>query len=416
MKTFLTYLFFLLFTISLFAQKILKNELKSYRNPAELVTLSSEIPFNKAIDVLSRISEKELGKKIVLNANIKAPIGLKINNMYFLKALDIIVKFHNLKYTEKKDVIVVEERNEPYKKLSPKIYAPISEREVKISAIFFEANITKMKERGLNWDWLLSSSGLKIGGKFNSFIPGQQNSSSGTSGNTKQQSLDFNLNSQTVFNIGKIAGNASAVFKFFEDENLGTVIAKPSITVRDRTKGRIQIGSDISIKQRDFSGNLIDKFFSTGTIINVTPYIYTQDGINYILLKLNVEKSSIGVMSVLTTEIKKTQAQTEVLMLNGEETVIGGLYVNEVTSTRRGIPILKDLPWWVFGIRYLTGYTQKQVVKKEIVISIRVNILPTLKSRMKLEDKENLIRKRILEDQKDVNRLMKNHTFNKGNN
>jgi general secretion pathway protein D len=69
------------------------------------------------------------------------------------------------------------------------------------------------------------------------------------------------------------SGTVEGVFKFFESENLGEVIARPKVSVRDKMKGRIQIGSDISIKQRDFAGNVIDVFYSTGTIIEVTPFI-----------------------------------------------------------------------------------------------------------------------------------------------
>ena len=67
-----------------------------------------------------------------------------------------------------------------------------------------------------------------------------------------------------------------------------------------------------------------------------------------------VERNSF-ILNDETTEIKKTNASTQVLMLNGEETILGGLFVNEEVITRNGIPFLKDLPWWVFGIRYLTG-------------------------------------------------------------
>ncbi len=146
--------------------------------------------------------------------------------------------------------------------------------------------------------------------------------------------------------MGDWVGNATAMFRFFESQNLGEIIASPTITVRDRQKGRIQIGSDFSIKQRDFSGNVIDKFYSAGSIINVVPYVYSKKGIDYILLKLEAERSSFF-PSELTTEVKKTSASSDVLLLDGEETVIGGLYINEETIARTGIPFLKDLPWWV---------------------------------------------------------------------
>ena len=60
--------------------------------------------------------------------------------------------------------------------------------------------------------------------------------------------------------MGDWDGTATALFKFFESEELGEIIASPSIKVRDKNKGRIQIGSDISIKQKDFAGNVNDVF------------------------------------------------------------------------------------------------------------------------------------------------------------
>ena len=94
-----------------------------------------------------------------------------------------------------------------------------------------------------------------------------------------------------------------------------------------------------------------------------------------------VERSSF-ILNDETTEIKKTNASTQVLMLNGEETILGGLFVNEEVITRNGIPFLKDLPWWVFGIRYLTGSDQTVTRKKELVILLNTELLPTLKERL----------------------------------
>src|SRR5690606_17010861 len=140
-------------------------------------------------------------------------------------------------------------------------------------------------------------------------------------------------------------GQATAMFRFFENEGLGEIIASPNITVRDKKLGRIQVGSDFSVRTRDFAGNTVEKFFPTGTIIEVTPHVYRENGIDYILLNIMVERSSF-LLNEETTEIKKTNASTQVLVLNGEETILGGLFVNEETITRNGIPFLKDLPWW----------------------------------------------------------------------
>ena len=44
-----------------------------------------------------------------------------------------------------------------------------------------------------------------------------------------------------------------------------------------RNKGRIQVGSDFSVRTRDFAGNTVEKFFPTGTIIEVTPHVYKEN-------------------------------------------------------------------------------------------------------------------------------------------
>jgi general secretion pathway protein D len=104
-------------------------------------------------------------------------------------------------------------------------------------------------------------------------------------------------------------------------------------------------------------------------------------------------------------EIKKSEAQTSILMLDGEETVLGGLYINEDTKRREGIPFLKDLPWWIFGLRYLFGYETNNLIKKELLIVIRADLVPSLEERLatsknKLNQKHVLYKKRLENNQR----------------
>lgn len=402
MKRIIICLIVLAFAMPVYSQKDVEKELSGYNNPDELVTLSEDVPFSKAIEILSRVSVKTTGKTIVSTVSNTKPIGVEIVKQPYKKALTIIVQFANLTYEEKQDAIVIRGKNEEKVEEKPdNIYAPVDSREVKISAVFFEANISEMKSRGINWQFLLSQKNLSLGAQSQTFSSSQNNGSSGdgtdgtgTSGGSVKAN-DFNLNGiASNFGIGNFTGAATAMFRFFESENLGEIIASPNVTVRSGQKGRIQIGSDFSIKTRDFSGNIIDKFYPTGTIIEVTPYIYREDNIDYVLLNLNVERSS-ATPSEISTEIRKTSASTQVLMLNGEETVIGGLFINDVTTDRAGIPILKDLPWWVLGIRYLTGSDQKIVQKKEAVILIKTELMPSLKERLTMPRGGNKIQQDV---------------------
>lgn len=377
MKTIITILLIIFgLSVQSYSQQYLENEFKGYTNPDELVTMSASLPFNQAIDLLSKVSEKYTGKNIVTTVNSTDPIGIEINNMPYDKALVVVVQYNGLMYEEKENVIVVKRKDEVEKKdKTPDNYAAVDVREVKISAVFFELDVDKSRERGIDWKFLLSGDGANVGSEFNT------GAAPTTTSTTGAQQNNFTISGDGNFELGNFFGEATAVFKFLETENLGDIIASPNIVVREGQLGRIQVGSDFSVKQRDFAGNVVEKFFPTGTIIEVTPYVYTEDGIDYTLLKLNVERSTFSANET-TTEIKKTSASTQIVMLDGEETILGGLFVNEQTTSRTGIPFLKDLPWWVFGIRYLTGYNKYVDSKKELVILIKADLVPSLKDRL----------------------------------
>jgi type II secretory pathway component HofQ len=408
MKKFLIFLVLTVFlSFNSFAQKDLEKEMSQYNSPDEVVTLSQSISYDAAIEILAKISLKVTGRNIVSTIQSSELIGLELTNINYMKALKILTQYRGLIIEEKPDVVIVKRPNEPVvvkepEPLAKDIYAPIDSREVKISAIFFEADNTALRDRGINWQALLSDPTNGFGVDLKTF---------GQTTSADQTPTDFLVSGSTKLNLGDFKGNLLGTFRFFESENLGEIIANPSITVRTGELGKIQIGSDFSIKQRDFAGNVTDQFFSTGSIIDVTPHVYNEDGIDYVVLRLAVERST-AFPSELSTEIRKTKANSQLLMLNGEETVIGGLYVTDETYVRTGIPILKDLPWWVFGIRYLAGADQKKITKKEIIIVIKTELLPTLKDRMKIMADKNQFKEK-LDEHRSVNDTIQEQSPNK---
>jgi type IV pilus assembly protein PilQ len=114
--------------------------------------------------------------------------------------------------------------------------------------------------------------------------------------------------------------------------------------------------------------------------------------VDFVLLELRCERSS-SQTGESGLEILKTQAETEVILLDGEETIIGGLYSNSIGTEREGIPFLKDLPWWFFGLRYVFGYEAKTYSKKELLILLKADLLPTLSNRFeaRFQRKNNLL-------------------------
>ncbi|MCH8032982.1 MAG: type II and III secretion system protein [Bacteroidetes bacterium] len=401
MKAIVTYIILSLFLVlQIFPQNYWERRFKDYTNPDELVTMSESLPFNQAVELLSKVSESITGKRIVSTIEKTDPIGVEIVNMPYDKALLIIVQYANLIFDEKQDIIVIKSKKVDEQR-SVDTYASVDSREVKISAVFFEMDVQKSKKIGIDWNILLSGESIDLAGLLRSESSSETGEEGGGGSTQSGLQSEFNLGIASDFSIGSFFGQATALFRFFEDEGLGEIISSPSIIVRDKSKGSIQVGSDFSVRTRDFAGNTVEKFFPTGTIIEVTPYIHNEEGLDYILLDILVERSSFS-QNETTTEIRKTNATTQVIMLDGEETVIGGLFVNEEVKVRNGIPFLKDLPWWVFGIRYLTGSDETIIRKKELIILLKAELVPTLKERFAHPNTKNVIKTQIERDRERI--------------
>jgi type IV pilus assembly protein PilQ len=81
------------------------------------------------------------------------------------------------------------------------------------------------------------------------------------------------------------------------------------------------------------------------------------------------------------------------------------MYSNEEITTRQGVPLLKDLPWWVFGLRYIFGYDSRKTVKRELIVLLKAEILPSLEDRaIKPQTVKNIIKESTQEMEKDLKR------------
>lgn len=342
---------------------------RAYIAPEEIVSMSRTMPFNQALQIFNDISKKFLGKVIIDPESRTNPIGVDIDKMHWLDAFELILRVNKLWYEEYADyikIVPLAEVTGPPAPTAPteeeKAKIQFETREVMISAVFFEADAAKLRQYGFSWDFFRGK-GVNVGVTM-------------SAGEGKTGLFTVDVNPDLDF------GSLVAVFKALESQQIGEVVANPRITVRSGEQGQIQVGSDISVTVRDFAGNAITQFYSTGSIIRVKPEVIKFDTVYFISLELNIERSNVaGVAPQIT--INKSSAQTKILLLDGEETVIGGLYINEERATREGVPILKDLPWWFFGLRYLFGFDVKTITKKELIILLKAEILPTLAERLK---------------------------------
>ncbi len=161
--------------------------------------------------------------------------------------------------------------------------------------------------------------------------------------------------------------NFSAAVSAIVKEGKGKIIAHPEITTVENKEARIQMGKKIPIKQFDQSGNVTTVFEEIGTILKVTAHI-TAD--NQILMHLIPERSSLepdagGII------INTNNAETHVVVNNGQTAVIGGLTTHDEVESEAGVPILKDIP--IIG--NLFKYKNKTIESRDLVIFVTPTIV-----------------------------------------
>lgn len=346
---------------------------REYTNPEELVVLSQDVAFNDAITILEELSIEFRDKIFVNQTEYEGPIGINIPQMHWEDALSRIAEYNNMYVTEYSKYYEIQNiplepgqtADDETEEEEPEVQVDFSSREIKISATFFQGDRNMIRQMGIDWS-VVNNGEVRVA--TNSAV------------DVQREIFEVEANWSEIFSTGMM--DITTLFRAFEETGNGEILSSPSIKVMDGRTGNIQVGQDFSIKQRDFAGNITDEFFSTGTILNVTPRIYySEEGTPFIYMTVETERSTAEPDPV-STIVNKQEAMTEVLMLSGESTVLAGLYETEVSSTRRGVPILKDLPGWFLGLRYLFGYNSTEQRVQELVVLLKVELVPTLEERL----------------------------------
>jgi type IV pilus assembly protein PilQ len=375
---------------------------REYTNPDEIVTFNKSTTYNEAIEIINTFAQEYENKFIVDNSGYSGTIGVNLPAMHWKDALQYIMRFNDLEVTENDDfyeiTVAAPETNRTVASTQSggntstggggqEQAATTQTREIRINATFFEGNKRALQEIGIDWSTLTSD----VPASLSDFV-GSEGSESLPANNFNDQFVSVNSYnaasvSQNAFNalvnFGEFGPGISvqALFSAFEADNLGKVLATPSIKVVDGEEGNIQVGQDFSIKQRDIAGNVTDNFISTGTILNVTPEIITYGDTSFIYLNLEVERSTVQ-PDVVSTIVNKQEATTSAILLDGEATYVAGLYRTEESAVRRGVPILKDLPGWFFGLRYLFGYNSNDYSESELIIILQAELIQPVSERL----------------------------------
>ncbi len=226
-------------------------------------------------------------------------------------------------------------------------------RQIKISAQILEISSKDVNELGIDWS---------VAGQYSPNADRSISEELTQSGNRVTDGLiEYNV---TALQRG---WDLKATVAAIVSSGKGKIIAHPEITTVDNKEARIQMGQRVPVKQFDQSGNVVIQFEEVGTILRVTPHITAE---NQILMHLMPERSTVQ-LDANGLIINTSNAETNVVVNNGQTAIIGGLTTQDEVETESGVPILKDIP--IIGTVF--KYTQKSVENRDLVIFVTPTIV-----------------------------------------
>ena len=152
------------------------------------------------------------------------------------------------------------------------------------------------------------------------------------------------------FVFGSIGGSALLSVRLSAAETTGKVkiISAPKVVTLDNREAKIVSGEKIPITVVTANGPTT-RFVDANLELIVTPHV-TQDG--SILLKVSAKKNELsdrrdllGVPGIITKE-----AETEMIVRDGDTAVLGGIYRRTATESKNYVPWLGQIPvlGWLF--------------------------------------------------------------------
>ena len=176
-----------------------------------------------------------------------------------------------------------------------------------------------------------------------------------------------------TFGIFKDWASIEADLQTLEEKRKANIISNPRITTVDNREAKIVVGQKIPLIVQDVAGNPVSQLQTIGIQLRVTPHL-TQD--KKIVMDLHPEVSDLSTQSTVQGGIiiNTSEADTRVMVDDGQTAVIGGLIRTNESTVSRGVPFLKDIP--LINFLFSSQSTVRQ--NRELIIFVTPRIVTNL--------------------------------------
>jgi len=361
------------------------------------------------------------GKNIVASKEVKGEVTLRLRNVPWRHALDILLKSQGLGMVETGQTIVISTLDTLRKEELERNSAARNQEELlPLETRILPVNYANSKEMAKSVEKTLTKRGhIEVDDRSNSLIVTDisdkldqvdamvRNLDTRTPqveivarlvdvdvSATRALGIEWGVHNMDIFQSGvsenvdvkaadvgtpvgvaklgtiKSFGSVEATLQALETQNKANIISNPRITTVNNREASVVVGQQIPLIVQDFAGNAVTQLTTIGIKLSVTPHINTG---NRITMDVHPEVSDLASQATVQGGIiiNTTMADTRVMVNDGETAVIGGLIRSNESTTKRGIPVLMDVP--LLGNLFRSNSTTHQ--KRELLIFVTPKIL-----------------------------------------
>ncbi len=303
---------------------------------------------------------KEIGEAI---KELDQPVEIRRYNILYADIEDIQAKLLRIIPKEKGEVFVDNKNNAIVVKATPIILKDIDElikgwdyqpRQVLIESKMVKITLDDETKLGVQWEFKTGE-----GNKFVDLVT-KLTTSAATGG---------------FFTLGSLtAGEYSATIEALKENKFAEVLSAPRIVVLDGEEAKILVGSSepyVVATTDPITHLLIQeiKYIDVGIKLVVTPRIGED---NFITMKVHPEVSKGEyVLNDQAVRVILTEADTTMMVKDGETAILGGLIDTEKSKEIDKVPLLGDIP--LLGLLFRKNVDIE--TKTELIIFITPRIL-----------------------------------------
>jgi type IV pilus assembly protein PilQ len=305
------------------------------------------------------------------------PLTTKVVDVSFAKAEEITRPLKGLlsrrgvlEVDERTNSVIISDIERNTQDIAKMVKALDSETpQVEITAKLIDVDARLTRDLGIQWE----ASDIRI--------PGVQGEHGAVVDATGQIQVDPTQAGQQALSqpeakltVGKIigpAGGFEATIQALERDNTANIISNPRITTLNNKEATIIVGKKIPLIVTDEAGNPITQLTTVGIQMRVTPHVNSKTG--EITMDLHPEVSDLSAQATVQGGIiiVTAEADTRVMVQNGDTAVIGGLIRSNEGYYETGVPVLRSLP--VLG--RLFGSRSRVDEQRELLIFVTPKIV-----------------------------------------